>query len=696
LGVAVGLLAMTQLIDSRYNPLRRADVNLAERVVNDLSPTHLRTETRLRILLVSVAELLPAAPVLGHGFASFQYVYPAAQGEWYRKNPETRIAPTPNRSFHAHNEYLQTMIELGAVGLALGIVGLVYILLGGLVILRKSLMPHHVTLQVAIVMGIGAILLHALFDFPFRIAPIAHTLVLLLAIWSAGDRLWLFPLKEPPVDDERPVGMEPPAAPTPRGGAITRLALACGVALLAMGAAVGVAAATIVPFQSVATLNMRATRLLDFARTPGPERLRWLALTEQDIRAARRHSWLHGPTCRLAAQSNLLKALALPDPTGRALSARTGLRDINLALSEERFHSLYAIRSALAGILAGTALEPDERALFRETSFGDARRAAEMNPGDPNALYNYIIRLDEDRTGNRSFLLQSLRLLYRFHRPTLEKRYFAQILDQLAMGRIDIALERLRLLVEVAPGDLTFRLTMAAALTRLPGGGIEGGPRAIPLITDVISELELAQRNRPPDAPPDPMLATARLALVAAYIAEHRDREAEALLDEISASSREASAVLVSWRYLLAERAAAEASGARAAALAREVADRRAQLLDLARREPMALQFTGEAALTLFQRPDLAIEWLTARARAANDSDRTGDPVPPMDIVGTVMLAKALDQAGRRAEALALFGEYDPASQRFLALDALPGGSDYLRSLAVEYGRTLLPTEVAP
>jgi hypothetical protein len=110
----------------------------------------------------------------------------------------------------------------------------------------------------------------------------------------------------------------------------------------------------------------------------------------------------------------------------------------------------------------------------------------------------------------------------------------------------------------------------------------------------------------------------------------------------------------------------------------------------------MALQFTGEAALTLFQRPDLAIEWLTARARAANDSDRTGDPVPPMDIVGTVMLAKALDQAGRRAEALALFGEYDPASQRFLALDALPGGSDYLRSLAVEYGRTLLPTEVAP
>jgi hypothetical protein len=192
------------------------------------------------------------------------------------------------------------------------------------------------------------------------------------------------------------------------------------------------------------------------------------------------------------------------------------------------------------------------------------------------------------------------------------------------------------------------------------------------------------------------MLATARLALVAAYIAEHRDREAEALLDEISASSREASAVLVSWRYLLAERAAAEASGARAAALAREVADRRAQLLDLARREPMALQFTGEAALTLFQRPDLAIEWLTARARAANDSDRTGDPVPPMDIVGTVMLAKALDQAGRRAEALALFGEYDPASQRFLALDALPGGSDYLRSLAVEYGRTLLPTEVAP
>ncbi len=187
------ILLATQFVRHDANPFYRDNLPLAQRL-RHVTAEHLHTETRLRILMCSLP-VIKGHFLQGTGWGSFHYVYPQAQGDYYRKHPRSSILPTPKKTFRAHNEYLQTIFETGAVGLGLALTGLITILLSGWKHMRRSFRQRHIALQVSVLLGICALLMHAALDFPLRVAPLGCTLVLLLAIWSAGDRLWVIRTK---------------------------------------------------------------------------------------------------------------------------------------------------------------------------------------------------------------------------------------------------------------------------------------------------------------------------------------------------------------------------------------------------------------------------------------------------------------------------------------------------------------------
>lgn len=189
LGSVVLLVGLSQVIPGDWNPFYDKVLPLTRRV-HDLGLERLKAETRTRVLACS-GSLVAEAPLQGHGFGSFQYVYPKAQGEYFQKHPDTFLVPTPKRSQHAHNEYLQTLIETGIVGLLLALISLGFIIRKGWRAYSHTLRPDDIPIQIALLTGIVCILAQAFVDFPFRVPPITITLVWLLAVWQAGGKIWL-------------------------------------------------------------------------------------------------------------------------------------------------------------------------------------------------------------------------------------------------------------------------------------------------------------------------------------------------------------------------------------------------------------------------------------------------------------------------------------------------------------------------
>ncbi|AOS45883.1 O-Antigen ligase [Lacunisphaera limnophila] len=94
----------------------------------------------------------------GVGAGGFRFLYP----EYIKKHPEVYRG---GRNFweHAHNDWLQIPIELGAPGSALLLLGASWCLLG--------MLKRHVWRDLAallLVLGLGQTLLHATFDFPLQ------------------------------------------------------------------------------------------------------------------------------------------------------------------------------------------------------------------------------------------------------------------------------------------------------------------------------------------------------------------------------------------------------------------------------------------------------------------------------------------------------------------------------------------------
>ena len=121
-------------------------------------------------------DLVAAYPILGTGYGTFFLHYPAVRtmvDEW-------------SGGFMVHNDFLQILAETGIVGaILLGV-----ILVAAVVVMIKSRRDNILNIRargVAAILfcGIGAVVAHAIFDFPFYTLPIMLVLPLMMGAWLA-------------------------------------------------------------------------------------------------------------------------------------------------------------------------------------------------------------------------------------------------------------------------------------------------------------------------------------------------------------------------------------------------------------------------------------------------------------------------------------------------------------------------------
>ena len=125
-------------------------------------------------------KIVPDFPLFGRGLGTFRQVIP-----YYRSKLDfVNISDAPHGAFwhHAHNDYLQLLIECGAVGFLLMIWGLMrtsrHLILG----LARNADWEIATIGYAFLSGMMALLIHSFFDFNFHIPANALIFCALLGL----------------------------------------------------------------------------------------------------------------------------------------------------------------------------------------------------------------------------------------------------------------------------------------------------------------------------------------------------------------------------------------------------------------------------------------------------------------------------------------------------------------------------------
>ncbi|WP_435641061.1 O-antigen ligase family protein [Micavibrio aeruginosavorus] len=112
-------------------------------------------------------------PILGTGYGTFFLHYP------YVRTPVDEWSG----GFMAHNDYLQILIETGPVGVVVMAVILAAAVMA-MVRMRKTQSGDGQRVVASVLFcGVGAVVAHAIFDFPFYTLPIMLVLPLMMAVW---------------------------------------------------------------------------------------------------------------------------------------------------------------------------------------------------------------------------------------------------------------------------------------------------------------------------------------------------------------------------------------------------------------------------------------------------------------------------------------------------------------------------------
>lgn len=495
----IAILILGQFAPGRWNPLYDSASPLAGRT-RDLSVERLKAETRLRITVCSLP-LIAQFPLWGTGLGSFQYVYPQAQGLYFEMNPGTLLVPTGKRTERAHNEYLQILVELGLVGLGLALWGLAVVLRRGSKAYARSIRPADIPIQAALMVSMGCLLIHAAADFPLRVAPVAVSLVWMLAVWNAGERIWL-PRKARP-EETPPDGAGAGAPPLAQGDPVlwgARLTPAArgwlwgaGVAALAL---LLITASSWFSRRMVAdTLAERARRMfvtfLDLYQRSDPEtRLGILGRMENDLRRALVLRPADGELHFLKAYANYFQAQEAYLQSEAAARAgeeaqaqlwktqalsrcRLALASLNVSLNEVRFHQSFHIRGKTYRLMAELTGDPREILLARR----DLERAVSFTPAYHEGLLDLLNLLSAEFPGEREERLRLLELLYRWNPGVFREQFMNRAAAAFADERYAEAAERFRELAAAAPNDP--ELLSALATTYMQAGEFEEVERAL-------------------------------------------------------------------------------------------------------------------------------------------------------------------------------------------------------------------------
>ncbi|HUT23943.1 MAG TPA: O-antigen ligase family protein [Sumerlaeia bacterium] len=187
--VAAGLAVLAAVIASVFLPDALHFLPGSRREYIDrlraMTPAVLLKGTRLRVLAVS-GSLIAEKPFRGHGLGSFQVVYPDAQADYFARHPDSVLVPVPMQTQQAHNDYVQLLIETGAVGCGLAFAMALLFFRRGFRQFRETRDPQDRLRRYCAFFGIASLLLHACVDFPFHLAPLATLFIFYCAI-ALGD-----------------------------------------------------------------------------------------------------------------------------------------------------------------------------------------------------------------------------------------------------------------------------------------------------------------------------------------------------------------------------------------------------------------------------------------------------------------------------------------------------------------------------
>ncbi|MGF1573838.1 MAG: O-antigen ligase family protein [Sumerlaeia bacterium] len=492
------LLVMTQLVQKEQNPFYRQSVTFEERI-SHLSFSHLQTETRLRILFATAPAVLQK-PLLGWGFHAFPYAYPEIQGEYFDwvlqdSNSEDLFffAPTPKKTERAHNEYLQTLFETGLVGFTLAMVALIAVLLAGLKVLQRSLRQRHVAIQLGILSSILALLLHGLADFPFRVAPIASMLLVLLAIWSAGERLWFIrvpSLEERPLNDSESELREKELIKREKNLAMPRKKLAVwGGLMCVIFVGLGVLHAFALQWFSAEVLNNSARQYATFYqmnRTTASEGQRLNVLNAALSRLERAHNLvpLNGESLFQKATLQYYVATELKQMLINAQrnssekevafyskqmqnTLQQAADGLQRSLTEENYHGIYQ----LLGLIYFEKYQISNQDLgLLQQAMQNMKTSVHMNPGEANSILTLIqwyTRFQQNNTEELEGLINRLRVFYGGNDLTENTLFvdfiFEYILNIMEIGSFDTGYKRMKILQKVEPESPAFTLALANA-----------------------------------------------------------------------------------------------------------------------------------------------------------------------------------------------------------------------------------------
>ncbi len=177
---ALVLPLQAAMLAFHWKPMKRAWVLAlpAAAVLLYLAPTRpLAATVQGRLYLARVAVSNLQTPLTGHGPGSFEERFALARAVWlqtHRQNPDAARFAGPVD--HAHNEYLEFLVEYGPIGLA------VFLGLAGWVAAQawRSRAQPAWTVQTAAAIGALSLLVIAAVDFPFH-RPAEWSLLWLLS-----------------------------------------------------------------------------------------------------------------------------------------------------------------------------------------------------------------------------------------------------------------------------------------------------------------------------------------------------------------------------------------------------------------------------------------------------------------------------------------------------------------------------------
>lgn len=404
--------------------------------------------------------------LLGTGLSTFPMVHAESESRFALRFAESAFRSARGPLPSPANEYLRLLVEgglvtLGLLAAAIGAVGII-----GWKALRRTIQQADIAVQLALVASLATLAAMFLVDSPLRAGPVGLMLLLVLALWQAGDRLWRVPV--PPLDERDAVETAHELHCTPvrtvaLDGHWFRLALALVVVALAWAPVLAptawstqrlLARALVVQGDRLVTRDtaspvgeveaalgaLRLARLLDPMAPDLGSALGWAyrEMAERHLQLADAVDGAQRTAALRRAQQAARTGLDLLEP----------LRDQPQTTPERARVSAF-----LHELLANASSDPAEAAQHHEASLDDLRLAARLDPAHPRTLVLLHERLMADNAiAHRPELDRLRRTLYRFH---------PGVFDESLVGRV----ERLRVLLEVtqAADEMRTLLTVNTA-----------------------------------------------------------------------------------------------------------------------------------------------------------------------------------------------------------------------------------------